>query len=133
MTLRLLFHLPLRQTEGFLGSLLGLMGLDLPAPDHSTLSRRGRDLDVPLRAQREPGPLHLIVDSTGLAVVGQGQWAAAKHGGKGIRGWRKLHIGVDAKSLTTPLLAGRYRSALASLYLALISANLPGIFQRGFR
>ncbi len=50
MTLRLLFHLPLRQTEGFLGSLLELMDLDLPAPDHSTLSRRGRDLDVPLRA-----------------------------------------------------------------------------------
>jgi len=41
------------------------------------------------------GPIHLIVDSTGLEVIGQGQWAAAKHGGKGIRGWRKLHIGVE--------------------------------------
>jgi len=99
MTLRLLFHLPLRQTEGFVASLFRLMDLDLPAPDHSTLSRRGADPAVPVHAQRASGPLHLIVDSTGLAVVGQGQWAAAKHGGKGIRGWRKLHIGVDAKGV----------------------------------
>jgi len=88
---------PLRQTEGFVGSVLGLMGVSLDAPDHTTLSRRGRQLDVELHRTRvSDGPIHLIVDSTGLEIVGQGQWAAVKHGGKGIRGWRKLHLGVDA-------------------------------------
>ena len=95
-----MFHLPLRQTEGFVGSLLDLMGLDCGAPDHTTLSRRGRKLDIALRTRaRGTGPIHLIVDSTGLEVVGQGQWAAAKHGGKGVRGWRKLHIGVDESGI----------------------------------
>lgn len=71
------------------------MGLDCGAPDHTTLSRRGRTLDIALRARAHgTGPIHLIVDSTGLEVVGQGQWATAKHGGRGVRGWRKLHIGV---------------------------------------
>jgi hypothetical protein len=100
LTLRVVFHLPLRQTEGFLGSLLHLMGLDCAAPDHTTLSRRGRTLDIALRAPAHSmGPIHLIVDSTGLEVVGQGQWAAAKHGGKGVRGWRKLHIGVEQNGI----------------------------------
>ena len=95
LTLRLIFNLPLRQTEGFLNSLFGMMGLDLSAPDHTTLSRRGQHLDVRLR-RIPPGEVtHLIVDSTGLSIVGEGEWAAAKHGGKGKRGWRKLHLGVD--------------------------------------
>ena len=95
LTLRLVFHLALRQTEGFVGSLLKLMGLDLTAPDHTTLSRRGSKLEVALRRQVPAGPIHLIVDSTGLKITGQGQWAAAKHGARGIRAWRKLHVGVD--------------------------------------
>jgi hypothetical protein len=95
LTLRLVFHLPLRQTEGFVGSLLHLMGLDCGAPNHTTLSRRSRTLTIALRARVRTGSIHLIVDSTGLEVVGQGQWAAAKHGGKGVRSWRKLHIGVE--------------------------------------
>ncbi len=99
LTLRLVFHLALRQTEGFVGSLLKLMDLDLTAPDHTTLSRRGSKLEVPLRRQVPAGPIHLIVDSTGLKIMGQGQWAAAKHGAKGIRAWRKLHVGVDANGV----------------------------------
>ena len=95
MTLRLLFHLPLRQAEGFLTSLFVLMGLDLRSPDHTTLSRRGRHLDLTLRHVRERAGLHLIIDSTGLSIVGEGEWAAAKHGGRGRRGWKKLHVGVD--------------------------------------
>jgi hypothetical protein len=95
LTLRLIFNLPLRQTEGFLNSLLGMMGLDLSAPDHTTLSRRGQHLDVRLRRISPGEVIHLIVDSTGLSIVGEGEWAAAKHGGKGKRGWRKLHLGVD--------------------------------------
>jgi hypothetical protein len=99
LTLRVVFHLPLRQTEGFLGSLLHVMGLDCRAPDHTTLSRRGRKLDIALRARLPTGPIHLIVDSTGLEVIGQDQWAAAKRGGKGLRGWRKLHIGIEQNGI----------------------------------
>ena len=95
LTLRLLFHLPLRQAEGFLASLFGLMGLDLRAPDHTTLSRRGQHLALPLRAVPRRASRHLIIDSTGLSMVGEGEWAAAKHGGRGMRGWKKLHLGVD--------------------------------------
>ena len=77
LTLRLVFGLPLRQAEGFLHSLFGLMGLDLPVPDHTTLSRRGKGLGVRLRRSGATGPIHLIVDSTGLSIAGEGEWAAA--------------------------------------------------------
>ena len=81
LTLRLLFHLPLRQADGFLTSLFVLMGLDLQSPDHTTLSRRGQHLDLTLRGVPRRAGLHLIIDSTGLSIVGVGEWAAAKHGG----------------------------------------------------
>ncbi len=95
LTLRLVFRLPLRQAEGFLRSLLDQMGLSLEAPDHTTLSRRSKGLNVKLAATQSKKPIHLIIDSTGLSIVGEGEWAAAKHGGRGKRGWRKLHLGVD--------------------------------------
>ena len=95
LTLSLIFHLPLRQTEGFLTSIFGMLGVDLTAPDHTTLSRRGQHLALALRRARPGTSLHLIVDSTGLSIVGEGEWAAAKHGGRGRRGWRKLPLGVD--------------------------------------
>ena len=71
------------------------MDVDLEAPDHTTLSRRSRHLDVALHRAPATRPLHLIVDSTGLSIVGEGEWAAVKHGGRGQRGWKKLHLGVD--------------------------------------
>jgi IS5 family transposase len=95
LTLRLVFNLPLRQAEGFLRSILALMDVDLEAPDHTTLSRRSQSLNVDLRQVADDGPINLIVDSTGLSIVGQGEWAAAKYGGRGRRGWKKLHLGVD--------------------------------------
>jgi hypothetical protein len=95
LTLRLLFHLPLRQAEGFLRSLFGMMGLELSAPDHTTLSPRGQLLDLRLRRVPTGKGLHLIVDSTGLSIVGEGEWAKAKHGVRGTRGWKQLHLGVD--------------------------------------
>ena len=95
LTLRLVFRLPLRQAEGFLRSVLSLMDVDLEAPDHTTVSRRSRQLDVELHRVPAKGPIHLIVDSTGLSIVGEGEWAVAKHGGRGQRGWKKLHLGVD--------------------------------------
>ena len=108
LTLRLVFRLPLRQTEGFVRSVLTLMATGLDAPDHTTLSRRGQPLDVALDRVPTPGPVDLVVDSTGLSVFGEGEWAAAKHGGRGKRGWKKLHLGVDrsgvivAQALTEP-------------------------------
>jgi len=95
LTLRLVFHLPHRQTEGFPQSLLGMMGLELVAPDHTTLSRRGQHLNLTLARVPTGKGLHLIVDSTGLSIVGEGEWARAKHGVRGTRGWKKLHLGVD--------------------------------------
>ena len=76
-------------------SIFGMLGVDLTAPDHTTLSRRGQHLALALRRARPGTSLHLIVDSTGLSIVGEGEWVAAKHGGRGRRGWRKLHLGVD--------------------------------------
>ena len=95
LTLRLIVHLPLRQTAGFLTSIFGMLGLELSAPDHTTLSRRGQHLDLPLRRAPAGAGLHLIVDSTSLSIVGEGEWAAAKHGGRGRRGWKTRHLGVD--------------------------------------
>jgi Transposase DDE domain len=96
LAFRLLFHLALRQTEGFLGSILRLMGVDLPCPDHTTLSRRNATVEVRRKVDRAPqGSVCVIVDSTGLKVCGQGEWHVQKHGEKKAKRWKKLHIGVD--------------------------------------
>ena len=96
LTLRVVFRLPLRQTEGFLDSLLGLMGIALKAPDHTTLSRRNQIVELPVLTRAHDGPIHLIVDSTGLKILGSGEWSAHKYkASKERRDWRKLHIGVD--------------------------------------
>ena len=92
-----MFRLALRQTEGLIGSILHLLGLDLAVPDHSTLSRRAETLEVPRpRSSPGSGPVHLLVDSTGLKLGGPGEWLTEKHGTKQRRSWRKLHLGVDA-------------------------------------
>jgi hypothetical protein len=95
LTLRAVFRLPLRQTEGLIGSILQLLGLDLAAPDHSTMSRRAETLEV-LRPKASSEPVHLLVDSTGLKLCGPGEWLVEKHGSKRRRGWRKLHLATDA-------------------------------------
>ena len=97
LTLRAVFRLALRQTEGLIGSVIGLLGLTLAVPDHSTLCRRAETLAVPRPRPRTDGePLHLLVDSTGLKLCGSGEWLVEKHGAKVRRSWRKLHIGLDA-------------------------------------
>ncbi len=90
-----MFRLALRQTEGLIGSIIALLGLDLAVPDHSTFSRRAETLAV---ARPQPGsaPVHLLVDSTGLKLCGPGEWLVEKHGTRTRRNWRKLHLGVDA-------------------------------------
>jgi hypothetical protein len=96
LTLRLVYGLPWRQTEGLLCSLIRLLGLRLRTPDHTTLSRRARSSNVRTAQRARSGPLYLVVDATGLKVFGQGEWTTWKHGARhtGL-GWRKLHIGVD--------------------------------------
>jgi hypothetical protein len=98
LTLRLVFHLALRQAEGFARSVLQLLGMALPVPDHTTLSRRGRAFaGRQPRVKAGPGLIHLVLDSTGLELFGQGEWCAAKHG-RLRRRWLKLHLGVDAST-----------------------------------
>jgi hypothetical protein len=110
LTFKAVFRLAYRQTEGLIGSVIGLLGLDLAVPDHSTLCRRAETLEVPRLKPRgagargdaadgagdDAGPLHLLVDSTGLKLIGAGEWLVEKHGTKRRRSWRKLHLGVDA-------------------------------------
>jgi hypothetical protein len=98
MTLRAVFRLALRQSEGLIGSIMRMLDIDLPVPDHTTLSRRACRLPVQSHRRTETGDLHLIVDSTGLKLHGAGEWLFEKHGTTKRRAWRKLHIGIDADS-----------------------------------
>jgi hypothetical protein len=101
LTLRAVFRLALRQTEGLIGSIINLLGLSLAVPDHSTLSRRAGTLILPRRSASigvDDEPVHLLVDSTGLRLRGAGEWLVEKHGTKTRRSWRKLHIGMDANT-----------------------------------
>ena len=94
-TLKSVYGLAGRQTEGFLGSLFALMKLELPVPEHSTVSRRKGHLSVTLPVVPSSGSVHLVVDSTGVKVYGEGEWKARQHGVSKRRTWRKLHLGVD--------------------------------------
>jgi len=97
LTLRAVFRLALRQTEGLIGSIIALLGLELAVPDHTTLSRRAETLQLPRsRPHRGDKPMHLLVDSTGLKLCGAGEWLLEKHGTRTRRSWRKLHLGTDA-------------------------------------
>lgn len=99
LTLREVFHLPLRQVEGFLSSILLKMGSARKAPDHSTLSLRAETLPVVVRIRAiRNESLHIVVDSTGAKVYGEGEWKVRKHGWSKHRTWKKLHLGVDEKT-----------------------------------
>ena len=96
LSLKLVFHLGLRQTEGFLGSILSLMGVDLSVPDHTTISRRNQTIIPKIKVYGHlNGPVDIVVDSTGLSIHGKGRWIRHKHGKRTRRGWRKLHLAVD--------------------------------------
>jgi hypothetical protein len=96
-TVKSVFHLPNRATEGFMLSIFEILGIGLSVPDHSTLSRRGKDLKVAL-PKKVKGHLDIVMDSTGLKIYGEGEWKVRTHGKSKRRTWRKLHIGVDPKS-----------------------------------
>jgi len=99
LTMKVLFGMALRQTTGFVGSLLKLIGLDWAVPDFSTLCRRQKNLVVNIPYRGSDGPLHLLIDSTGIKAEGEGEWHARKHGGSKRRLWRKIHLGIDEQTL----------------------------------
>ena len=99
LTIKNLFGLALRQAVGFVESLLKLSGLHWPVPDFSTICRRQRSLQVHVPYRSSQAGLDLLVDSTGIKFLGEGEWKCKKHGAERRRQWRKLHIGIDAQTL----------------------------------
>ena len=96
--LRLAFGRPWRQTEGLLRSIASLLGVSLGIPDHTTFSRRSAGLSLTTTVTAHTGPVHVVIDSTGLKVYGAGEWQREKHGERGRRTWRKLHLAIDPDS-----------------------------------
>jgi hypothetical protein len=99
LTIKCLFGLALRQATGMVESLLRLANLDWDIPDSSTISRRQETLKVTIPARQSQGGLHLLVDSTGIKMLGEGEWKTKKHGAEYRRQWRKVHLGIDAETL----------------------------------
>ena len=95
LMIKVLFGLPLRQTSGMMTSILKLAGLDWPVPDYSTLCRRQKSLAVQVPFRRASGPLNLLVDSTGIKFLGDGEWLVRKHGAQRRRQYRKVHLAMD--------------------------------------
>lgn len=98
LLLKAVYHLPLRGAQGLVESILHLMGLNLPVPHYSTLSRRQVGLELVMPRLRRGEALHLVVDSTGCKVYGEGEWKVRVHGKSKRRTWRKLHLGVDEQT-----------------------------------
>ncbi|WP_454727782.1 MULTISPECIES: IS5 family transposase [Cupriavidus] len=105
LTVKQVYRLPLRALQGFAQSLSRLAFPALPVPNYTTLSRRAQDLAVVLPVVRSGEPLHLVVDSTGVKLFGEGEWKVRKHGYSKRRSWRKVHLGLDVKT-------GQVRAAL---------------------
>jgi hypothetical protein len=99
LSIKCLFSLPLRQAMGMTHSLLQLAGLAWPVPDYSTVSRRQKTLRVAIEVVRTTTGLHLLVDSTGIKMLGEGEWKTKKHGADYRRQWRKVHLGIDDATL----------------------------------
>lgn len=100
LTLKHLFNLGYRQTEGFIRSLFHLSGYYLKVPSYTQIQRRSKDLSVSIKvSQVTKGPIQLVIDSTGLKVYGEGEWKVRKHGWNKYRTWRKLHIASDGVDL----------------------------------
>ena len=98
LVLKSVFSLGLREVTGFARSLFALMGVELVVPNYSTLSRRQGRLDIDLCVSAHRGVRHLVLDSSGLKLYGEGEWSVRQHGASKRRQWRKLHLGVDVES-----------------------------------
>lgn len=100
LTLRQLFRLPLRATEGLMMSLTELMKLNVKTPNYTTLCRRAKQLKIHLRASPTDRARHVLVDSTGIQIIGEGEWKKLRHGESRCQVWKKLHIAMDADEQT---------------------------------
>jgi hypothetical protein len=128
----LVFHQPLRQTEGLLRSIADVLDVRIAIPDHTTLSRRGAGLTVLPRDIHRTELLHLVVDSTGLKIYGEGEWLDAKHGSRSGRRWRKLHIGINADTHDV-VVAESKRSPFAHQRVSAFILQSPPGFPRRLR
>ena len=97
LTLKHVYHLTLRASQGFVQSLRELAFADLPVPNYTTLSRRAQELQVTLPEMSSGDPIHLVIDSTGVKVFGECEWKVRKHGYSKRRTWRKVHLGLDVR------------------------------------
>ena len=138
LTLKEIFHLTNRGVEGFVRSLFQIMKIDLPVPDHSTLSRRSKTLKVKL-PKKSSGSLNLVMDSTGLKVYGEGEWKVRKHGYSKHRTWSKLHLGgnPDTGEILAACLTGNHisddavvKELLSQIEPALTSCAADGAYDK---
>jgi hypothetical protein len=96
LTIKAVFQIALRQTQGLVASLIQVMGLTLPMPNYTTVSRRSATVDVDVATRARTEQMHVVVvDSTGLKIFGEGEWTVRQHGWQKRRTWRKLHLGID--------------------------------------
>ncbi len=98
LTIRELFKLPYRQTEGFGRSLVRLLNADIAIPDFTSLAKRAAKLGISLSVANKRGPIDIVVDSTGMKVFGEGEWKMRTHGKSKRRTWRKVHLSVDPET-----------------------------------
>ena len=126
LTLKTLFNLPLRQVPGLVASLIKMAGLDWPVPDYTTLCRRQKTLKVNLGGRANLGGLHLLVDSTGIKMTGEGEWKTRKHGASYRRQWRKVHLGIDAGTLDIRAIEVTTNAIGDAPTLPVLLAQIPG-------
>src|SRR5256885_15324823 len=124
LALRTVYHLAVRATEGLARSVFALLDVALPVPSYSTLSRRAAELPVALGALPRSTPLHLVIDSSGFKVYGEGEWKVRQHGWSKRRTWRKLHLAVDEAT-------GEIVAAVASEAGVADAAALPDLLGQG--
>ncbi len=124
LTLKTVYRLPFRATEGLLSSIITLLKLTVSTPDHTTLERREKSLEIVLpRKSKGKEGLHLVIDSTGLKVYGEGEWKVRQHGWTKRRTWRKIHLGIDEKT-------GEIVAALVSTNDVSDSEALPDLLEQ---
>lgn len=95
LMLKAVYGLPYRQTIGFAASILALLKIEVQVPDYTLLCKRSQGLSIPLGSSQSREPKHLVLDSTGLKIYGEGEWKVRQYGYSKRRTWRKLHLGVN--------------------------------------
>lgn len=128
LMIKALFHIPFRMLQGFIISLIAILGLQLVCPDYSIFCRRARGLNIPVRQWLKPGEkLNVIFDSTGMKVFGEGEWKVRKHGYSKRRTWRKVHVGICADTgqvVVSAVTANDVSDDFAMIYMMEVLENV---------